>query len=102
MELPWYNNLNQITDLVNLSPLVISVPRFTSTAVIRAYVKWIIVASEKILREAELRALYCPVVVTTCIGDVAMRPPPSCRRFLRSRHALNRLTTSSWIGKDSP
>jgi hypothetical protein len=33
---------------------------------IRAYVKWITVAGEKISREDELGALYCSVTVPTC------------------------------------
>jgi hypothetical protein len=66
MELPWYSNLNQITDSVNLSLPVISAPRFTPTAAIRAYVKWITMAGEKIFREDELGALYCSVTVPTC------------------------------------
>jgi hypothetical protein len=82
MELPWYSNLIQIPGSVNVVASELA-PRFTPATVIRAYVKWITVAGEKITRVDELGALYCHVAVPTCTGDVAMRPPPSCRRFPR-------------------
>jgi hypothetical protein len=83
MELPWYSNLNQISGSVNVATSELA-PRFTLAAVIRAYVKWITMVGEKISLVDELGALYCPVAVATCTGDVAARPPSSCRRSPRS------------------
>ena len=53
MELLWYGNLNQIPVSVNVAAGELA-PRFTPAATIRASVKWITVAGEKILGEENL------------------------------------------------
>jgi hypothetical protein len=50
---------------VHLSPPVISAPRFTLAAAIRACVKWITVAGEKIWGEENV-GLSWIIVVPTC------------------------------------
>jgi hypothetical protein len=58
----------------------------------------ITVDGEKVLRENEFGALFCTVAIPTCVGNVAARPSPSCRRLARLWHALSHPTTyrKSW------
>jgi hypothetical protein len=64
MELLWYGNLNQIPVSVNVAAGELA-PRFTPAATIRASVKWITVAGEKILGEENL-GLSWIIAVPTC------------------------------------
>ena len=84
--------LQKIIGAVNVPP-VNYVPRSSSTLrFVRSGVR-ITVDGEKILRMDDIGALFCLVVIPTCIGDVPTRPSPSCHRLARLLHALSHLTT---------
>jgi hypothetical protein len=53
----------------------------------------IMTPGEKIFAGDELGALFRPVAVPTCTGDVAARPSLLCRRLAWLWHALSHLTT---------
>jgi hypothetical protein len=75
--------LQKITDAVNVAAGERRIAILVSVTIRALWGVRITANGEKILRKDKLRALYCPVVVPTCTGDVAARPPSSCCHLSR-------------------